>query len=128
MRHLVAFHSLLYLFSIAGFIILFGYRIFSILNDPTALEVYTTGIASKGSRRLAIFLMSIGIVANASMLLLMTFKEKLISGHEGMAYVLLALLVLLNMLGLGSIIGIIIFEMTRFRGLNTKKAHKIGNI
>ncbi len=92
------------------------YRVISIFRKPAALDVNATGLFARGIRKLSIVLMWCGLLATIGLffvkpITLAVFRS---AGDGGVGYFVVGVyLVMLSALG---VLGIIMFEVTRFLG------------
>lgn len=97
--------------------LIFALRIISVIFNPKALDVYATGILSKGIRILGIFLMWVGLAAIIAMLFIKPITMIVFYGSGEYAVGAFAVGMYLVLIAPIGFIGVIVFEIIRLRGV-----------
>jgi len=108
------------LLRIALFLI-FALRIISVVFNPKALDVYATGVLSKGVRALGIFLMWVGLAAITAMFFIKPITLILFRGSGEYAIGAFAVGMYLVFIAPSGIIGVVVFEIVRLWGAYIRK-------
>lgn len=107
------------LFSVV-LLLLITYRIVSVFRNPIALDVHVTGMFSKAIRAIAVVLMWVGLLSITGLFFVKPITLTIFhsAGDAGIGYFVVG--VFLIMLAALGIVGIIVFEIIRVRGVRFK--------
>lgn len=100
----------------SGMLALFSYRFVKVIRKPSALETYGTNRLVKTLHTLAVLFMWVGVVAMISLLFIKPITLVIFSGASEPLLGMGILFVYIGMAGILGVIGVFLFEISRFVG------------
>lgn len=104
--------------------LLFGYRVFSVIRNPTALDIGANGMPLRIIRAVAVLLMCVGLASMTGLFFVKPITLSIFAhaGDGGVGYFVVEIfLVMLTAVG---IVGIALFEFARLLGPRVKTSYK----